>query len=801
MHTPRKIRATAIAAATLVATAGGLSAQAPQPTLPASPSASATAASAVRAPDIFHGRSGKLDVKIPKVTADIRIDGQMNDAAWANASVLTGFSQYSPVDRQPAADSTDVHVMYTDHAIYFGIRAFEPHGAVAATLADRDKLSSNDHISLILDTFNDRRRALVFSVNPFGVQADGTLTDATGVDANPDFLFESKGRITPDGYEIEVRIPFKSIRYQQTDVQRWGIQVMRRVAHSGHEQTWTPAERGAPSFLTQSGSLIDLTDLKRGLVMDMNPVMTASSVGGPTSATNPNWKYKSANPEFGGTVKWGMTPNASLNATFNPDFSQVEADVGQTIYDPRQAISFPEKRPFFLEANENFQVPNSLIYTRRIVSPNAAAKLAGKVGAFNIGAMTAIDDAATAPQGTGNPLFNILRLRRDVGPQSNVGMVYTDRVQGDDYNRVLGFDSRLLIGKRHVLNSQVAGAFTRFRGATVDPRPLFDFTLTRTGRESGFNLTLEGIHPEFTASSGFLSRTGTVRAVFQPRRTWFPKNSRFESVTFMLISDNTWDWDRFMNGTEPNDIKVNTSTSATLKGGWHVTAYTWTETFKYPYQLYTNYFVQRRNAAGTPIDTVPYVGTDRLTNIGLDTRISTPQWKQFSASGNLTAGQDDNFDEWSSAWIMYSTAELNWQPTDKIRTNGRWLEQRVYRKSDGSLVRLRSIPRVKVEYQVSRPIFVRFVGQYDGLKVDKLRDDSRTDDPILIRTSSGAFRTSTPVDRGGLRVDWLFSYQPNPGTVFFMGYGASMGSEEFRPTNLERTADGFFMKLSYLFRM
>jgi len=106
-----------------------------------------------------------------------------------------------------------------------------------------------------------------------------------------------------------------------------------------------------------------------------------------------------------------------------------------------------------------------------------------------------------------------------------------------------------------------------------------------------------------------------------------------------------------------------------------------------------------------------------------------------------------------------------------------------------------------VEYQVSRPIFVRFVGQYDGLKVDKLRDDSRTDDPILIRTSSGAFRTSTPVDRGGLRVDWLFSYQPNPGTVFFMGYGASMGSEEFRPTNLERTADGFFMKLSYLFRM
>ena len=794
-------RAAALAAAMLALRAGALGAQAPQPVTPALSPATTPAASAARAPDIFHGRNRQLEVKIPKVQAEIRIDGQMNDAAWANASILTGFSQYTPVDRQPADDSTDVHVMYTDHAIYFGIRAHEPHGAVAATLADRDKLSSNDHIMLILDTFNDKRRALVFTVNPLGVQGDGTFTDGNGLDGNPDFLFESKGRLTPNGYEVEVRIPFKSIRYQQTDVQRWGVQVLRKVMHSGHEQTWTPAERGAPSFLTQSGSLLDLTELKRGLVMDVNPVMTTSSTGGTTSATNPAWKYKTATPEFGGTVKWGMTPNASLNATFNPDFSQVEADVGQTIYDPRQAISFPEKRPFFLEANENFQVPNSLIYTRRIVSPNAAAKLAGKVGAFNVGAMTAIDDAATAPQGTGNPLFNILRLRRDVGPQSNVGMVYTDRVQGDDYNRVIGFDSRLLIGRRHVLNSQLAGAFTRFGGNTVDPRPLFDFTLTRTGRESGFNLILEGIHPEFTASSGFLSRTGTVRGVFQPRRTWFPKNSRFETVSFMLISDNTWDWDRFMNGTEPNDIKLNTSTSATLKGGWNVTAYSWTETFKYPHQLYTNYFVQRRNAAGTPIDTVPYVGTDRLTNIGLDTRLSTPRWKQFSGSGNLTIGQDDNFDEWSSAWIAYSTAEIDWLPTDKVRVNGRWLEQRVYRKSDGSLVRLRSIPRVKLEYQVTRPIFVRFVGQYDGLKVDALRDDSRTDDPILIRTASGAFRPSTPVNRGGLRVDWLFSYQPNPGTVFFMGYGASMGSEEFRPTNLERSADGFFVKASYVFRM
>jgi hypothetical protein len=243
---------------------------------------------------------------------------------------------------------------------------------------------------------------------------------------------------------------------------------------------------------------------------------------------------------------------------------------------------------------------------------------------------------------------------------------------------------------------------------------------------------------------------------------------------------------------------MNTSTTAVWRGGWSSTFYTWTETFKYPPSLYSNYFVERHDASGAVLDTVPFVGTDRLTNIGVNMRLSTPQWSKFSAGADFSGGQDDNFDEWSSAWIYYTTVEADWRPTDQIRVNGRYLEQRVHRKSDNSLVRLRAIPRLKVEYQVARPIFVRVVTQYDGLKVAELRDDSRSNDPILIQTSTG-FRRATEIDRGGLRADWLFSYQPNPGTVFFMGYGASLGSDAFRPTDLERTADGFFVKLSYLF--
>src|SRR3954469_11342261 len=133
------------------------------------------AASPASSPVTYHGRTRQIDVKIPRTVALPSIDGRLDDVAWNGAAILTGFSQFSPVDRLAAEDSTDVLVMYSDHAIYFGIRAFEGHGAVAATLADRDRISSNDHVELFLDTFNDRRRSLTFAVNAFGIQSDGTF--------------------------------------------------------------------------------------------------------------------------------------------------------------------------------------------------------------------------------------------------------------------------------------------------------------------------------------------------------------------------------------------------------------------------------------------------------------------------------------------------------------------------------------------------------------------------------------------------------------------------------------------------
>jgi len=241
-----------------------------------------------------------------------------------------------------------------------------------------------------------------------------------------------------------------------------------------------------------------------------------------------------------------------------------------------------------------------------------------------------VDDESVVPGGTRNPVYNLLRLRRDLGSNSNIGIVYTDRMHGDAFNRVVGADTRLLVGSRYVFNGQVATSFTGGNGIGAQGRPLFDFVFSQTGRTSGFNLTVEGIHPEFVAASGFIPRPGIAHANFTPRRTFFPQNSVFESISFTPILDGTWDWDRFTRGTEPNDIKVNTRTSAVLRGGWSASVYTWTETFKYPARLFANAFVEHRTDDGAVLDTVPYVGTDRLTNIGGFVAVGTPQWRTLS---------------------------------------------------------------------------------------------------------------------------------------------------------------------------
>jgi hypothetical protein len=754
---------------------------------------------------VYDGHLRQLDVRVPRIEATVHIDGVLDEDVWRQAALLTGFSQYRPVDSRPAEDSTQVLVFYAPDAIYFGIRAFEKHGTVVrATLADRDNIGADDNIQILLDTFNDRRRALLFAVNPLGAQQDGVRSEgiagAAGggnaggrfdgvVDLNPDYVYESRGRVTLSGFEVEVRIPFKSLRYQSGAIQDWGIQIVRVTQHTAYEDTWTPVVRASASFLIQSGTLKGLTEMRRGLVMDVSPEFTSRVDGAPAASA---YRYGTVDPQLGANVRWGVTQNLSLTGTVNPDFSQVEADVGQVTVNERFAVFFPEKRPFFLEGLEQFDTPNALIYTRRISAPVGGAKLTGKLGGTGVAYIGAIDDNNLSATGD-HPIVNLLRLRRDLGTSSTVGLAYTDRIDGNASNRVLGVDARVIWLKRWFTSVQVAGSWTHDTvGSGTRTGTLWDATLyDYTGRSYGNHGEFVGFSRDFSAQSGFVNRVNVVEGRIFNRFTRYGKpGALLENATTFILIQPTWRYDDFLKLHSTLEGSLTQQLQLNVRGGWFVSALWSNSHQRFDPPEYAGYQV---DAGGTP---VPFAVPHGLYNLwGGIAAVSSPN-RTLKMDLSLGRVSGPIFAEASEGRALNFFLALAFKPTSSLRFEGQWPHQVITRAADGSWFSTANIPRLKVEYQLTRDIFFRYVGQYFAQVRDTLRDP-RTGDQLIVNGTPQGRSTNTE-----FRNDFLFSYRPTPGTVLFFGYGSSLSEPDpFSFRRLSRTGDGFFLKASYLFRM
>jgi len=764
---------------------------------------------------VYGGRANRIHVDVPRIDASVTIDGELNEPVWSRAARLSGFSQYQPVDGRPADEPTEVLVWYSPDAIYFGIRAREIHGnVVRATHANRDNIDSEDQIQILLDTDNARQIAFLFGVNPYGVQQDGTRSaqfaggaggpSATGggfrnmnplegsVDLNPDYFFESKGRLVEGGYEVEVRIPFKSLRYQDARVQNWGIHILRRVQHSGFQDTWAPAVRANANFLAQSGTLDGLHDLKRGLVLEATPTVTAKADRSPTIGNGRDFQQKG---ELGGDARWGIRQNLTLNGTINPDFSQVEADVGQVLLNERFALFYPEKRPFFLDGLELFDSPNQLIYTRQIVAPLGGLKLAGKLGGTNIASMLVADDQQYSWAGNHSPLFGVSRIRYDFGSSNTLGAVLTTREDGANYSRVAAGDFRFYHSKLYFAQFQVGSSWTdslrnRRNGS------LYQADWDRTGRAWGFHYTLRSLDPGFNAAAGFVNRTGIIEARAFNRLSFYGAQGALVQTYGSFFG-----WDRIWNNASAGHGLAESSESiqpsATIRGGWQVSGAITHSYFAFDPSLYAGLTVQRSvgpviTVIDTAVFTVPPPEKDEW---GGSFRVTTPTYRFFSGTAGITESEVPIFREAAPGNSSRMDAALDLRPTTAIRSSLQFSRLTIARKSDGSRFSSETIPRIKVEYQVSPPIFLRLVGQYAARSRSVLRD--RNGNPILI---NGVLDTGETTNE--FSADWLFSYRPVPGTLVYLGYGSTLEEpREFRFQNLQRTRDGFFGKISYLFRL
>ncbi len=772
----------------------------------------AAAVGAVPPDSEYDGSAGQLRVQTPALAeAGIRVDGVLDEPAWERAALLHAFTQYEPSEGVAAFRPTRVRVFVDDDAIYFAILAEDDPAGIRATLGERDSFTrSDDYVRIMLDTFDDQRRAYVFSVNPLGVQHDGIWNDGGSsgrrggfgppIDDNPDFLWESDARMTPEGYQVEVKIPFKSLRFPEVPVQQWGIQVARRIQRNGYQSSWAPLTSNSASQLTQFGKLAGLRDLDPGMFMEINPVLTGNRFG--AEGEDGVFGHDDPDADFGLNFTYGLTSNLTLDATYNPDFSQVEADAGQISVNERFAQFFPEKRPFFLEGTEIFGMPKQLVYTRSIQNPVGGAKLTGKVGSFQMGYIGAVDEGFDADGP--NTLVNLFRLRKDVGGSSTLGAVYTDRtVASDDFNRVAGADARLVFADRYTVTLMGAASLTERPddlGESLAGQ-LLSARIERAGRTFSFNAELEDTDEDFEAGSGFFRRVGDTQLSSRANYSWFGRRGGLvESVSPSLEFRGWWDHDDFWAGAGLQEAQVQAGWRLSFRNNITFWGNHQREFYSYGPEAYEGLFVRTSDEQYLPFRP----DQDQFGNLGSTTlSVWLSNWQRVRGNVRMTFSDTPLFDRrlgvpTELASSVNVDGSMTLYLTQAFQTEI-GLRHTSLTREDGREYSTATIPRIRAQYQFSRALFVRGIFEYASQERGALLDPA-TGLP-LYGCANGACSLRDGSDDHDFHVEGLVTYEPSPGTVFYVGYTRDMrDTRAFRFRDVEPVADGLFVKLSYRFR-
>lgn len=495
------------------------------------------------------GASQAEPTTIPELAGDIAIDGVIDEATWQQAATIDVAYEFNPGDNVPAPVATVLRIGHTRDALYMAFDARDPDPSrIRAHLTDRDGMFKDDFVGVMLDTFDDQRRAYEIFVNPLGVQADLVREEATGnEDASWDGLWTSAGRITADGYQVEIRIPFSTLRFRDTDgPRRWGVIAYRNYPRNVRYQIASAAiPRGASCLMCNAGKIEGMVGVEQGRNLEVVPTLTVTDVQLRDSREG-DWHGDGLQVEPGVDVSWAPTPNLTLNATLNPDFSQVESDQAQLDLSSNFALYFPEKRPFFMEGADYFNTQFDVLYTRQVADPDYGLRVTGRTGSGAYGAFVARDSVTQlllpGPLGSSFTVLDqsadvgVLRYRHDLTRETSVGMIATSR-RGDDYaNDVAGVDARWQSGE-HELSGQVLHSNSRYPDALDvddhDPsgnawRAAYEFN----GRAWSFDAWHEDVDPGFRADLGFMGKVGYDTSLVGGGYAWFGE----DGATFNKIS-------------------------------------------------------------------------------------------------------------------------------------------------------------------------------------------------------------------------------------------------------------------------
>lgn len=794
---------------------------------------------------------GKKTAVIPKISNPIVIDGKVDEEVWQKAVVLKDFIQISPGDNIAPSKKTEVLIAYDEKHLYFAFKCWDERDKIRATVARRDQVFDEDNVRVWLDTYNDQRRAYILGFNPLGIQQDAIYTEGEGNDNSFDIVMESKGVIQDWGWSVEAKIPFKSLRYASGDVKTWGFNVYRNIARLNDEfDSWMPFDRNISGRLNQHGLITGISGINVERTLEIVPSITLKETGSRVQTVSQNTNETSndrfvnqpINADVGVTLKVGITPNITLDAAINPDFAEIEADAPVVRANQRFPIFFEEKRPFFLEGVEIFQSPLQVFYSRTIVDPDFATKLTGKVGKNSFGFLVASDNAPGnfSEDDRNNPdvrprinefldknaMFGIVRLKRDVGKENDIGLFGTMRTFPEQKNFLGGFDGRFKLNPKTIISFQVVGTHSRrcflnpFFETSVNPfqvernEAICDgetFEEYRTGNGVGYvwNLNYEerngsffveatGRSKDYRADAGFTRRTDTnLIRIRGSLRTDSKPESQIIRTSWSPYSSFRYDWKgRSQEIDIGNQISFDfqRNTEASFGGGVFFERFFETEFGLSRTANRNGAFLNLPERSSwqqyfsAEFETKPYkrvdfeVSFDYVRNAfdfdsGEEPKYSraSPAYLQYLINRQSNPNLDEPLRDPGIGNQIDFKAELELKPTDPFVFKLEYRNSRFTRKDTGRKTFIESIYSLRSTYQFTRFIFIR----------------NRLDYNTLSSRGRGQF---------------LFGYTPNPGTAFFAGYNDNFNFNGYNPftgafeSGYKRNNRTFFIRATYLFR-
>ena len=418
-------------------------------------------------------KEAKIPLKVPRIKSDITLDGNVDEALWQQALQLEIGYEVRPAENIKAPVRTEVYIAYTDTHLLVAFKAYDPNPEeIKANLNDRDDIFEDDWVVIILDTFNDEKRTLDFFCNPLGIQAE--CVEAGSSDMGWDVIWESAGKIHDWGYAVEMKIPFSSLRFQNSDgPQIWGLDAVRSYPRNvRHHLGAFPRDRNNACYLCQAIKIEGFEGVEPGRNLEINPTITSLYSQNKPDFPNGDFKENAKESEVGITGSWGITNNINLGATINPDFSQIEADSAQLRINRAYALYFDEKRPFFMEGADFFSSRQNLVYTRSMADPIWGTKVSGKEGRHTFGGYLVEDDITnlifpgpTSSRSTSLNMKNdssVLRYKMDYGERNVVGAFYTGRQGSEYHNRVVSVDGEHWFGDNDFVRYQLSGSNTEY---------------------------------------------------------------------------------------------------------------------------------------------------------------------------------------------------------------------------------------------------------------------------------------------------------------------------------------------------